>query len=267
MARDFAGNSSSKLLGTSFAGGPPWLLSANYPWTIAAWMNPDVASNFSVLALGDDALGQTFIHLNVNGSGGAQFGRFSARNQLSTTVHAITTNTYSLNSWSHLVGRTTGPFDRVCTLNGDIANQGTNAIGRFPSWKRVGIGHIPRLSPSSFFNGQIAECAFWNRILTDSEVIFLSQGYSALHILDGLVWYRDLRGVDTDLDRPFLGSDTDALTSSSTTLVAHPPQLVYPDGVKRRRARFPAQLIPHDIEVDEGIEVIVVEPTNPVIGL
>ena len=46
-------------------------------------------------------------------------------------------------------------------------------------------------------DGRIAECGFWNRVLTDPEIIALSKGFSPLHMRNGLVFYSDLGGKRT----------------------------------------------------------------------
>lgn len=72
--------------------------------------------------------------------------------------------------------------------------------------------------------GSLAEGAFWNRILSDAEIIILSKGFSPLFIPNGLYFYAPLIGrADPEVD--LVGAISGTVTGA--TQFAH-PRIIYP---------------------------------------
>lgn len=85
---------------------------------------------------------------------------------------------------------------------------------------RVGAGHD---GSYEFWDGKIAEFAWWNRILTAEEAAMLGKGYSPLFIPKGLVLYTPLARQTHDLKSGSVNSVTNAV-------VAPHPRIIYPYG-------------------------------------
>ncbi|KKN73413.1 hypothetical protein LCGC14_0401160 [marine sediment metagenome] len=76
---------------------------------------------------------------------------------------------------------------------------------------------------SSSFQGHVAEPAFWDRALSDAEVIALSNGYSPTFFKRGLEHYAPfIRDQDRDL------ITGDAFTVAGSPTVADHPPIIYP---------------------------------------
>lgn len=81
------------------------------------------------------------------------------------------------------------------------------------------------------FDGKIAEVAFWNRVLTDSEITILSKAYSPLFITNGLIFYAPLIGnYSPEID--IKASATATVTGA--TAFSH-PRIIYPSPTQIRR--------------------------------
>ena len=77
-------------------------------------------------------------------------------------------------------------------------------------------------------DGRLAEVAFWNRILTDPEIIALSKGFSPLCFPVGLLFYATLIGRNSP-ERDIKGGIAGTLTGTSN--IAH-PRIIYPRGMR-----------------------------------
>ena len=80
-------------------------------------------------------------------------------------------------------------------------------------------------------DGRLAECGIWNRVLTDSEIVALSKGYSPLFMPASLLFYSPLIGRNSpELDIKGGASGTLAGTAN----IAH-PRIIYPSFAQIRR--------------------------------
>lgn len=70
-------------------------------------------------------------------------------------------------------------------------------------------------------DGRVAELAFWNRILTDDEILILSKGFSPLFIKKGLIFYAPLVRNTGDVKNGATGTATGAVP------IDH-PRIIYP---------------------------------------
>ena len=74
-------------------------------------------------------------------------------------------------------------------------------------------------------DGRIAEAAFWNRILNDTEIGNLASGYGPTRISNGLVFYAPMLGYGSVEEEAASGLLNGTLTG--TTLAATHPAIVY----------------------------------------
>ena len=133
-------------------------------------------------------------------------------------------NSASASGWQHVLF--TVDFGGVLNLWVDgskDANSGVDAtsISSFPSTSAsLQVGK--RSDSTSYMDGQIAECALWNRVLTDDEIIALSKGYSPRFFSNGLLWNPSLVRGSADQISGLAGTPT-----NSPTVSDHPP-IIYP---------------------------------------
>ena len=132
--------------------------------------------------------------------------------------------TYSFNVWQTGGGKFEATNNRTVYLNG-VGTQNTGTGPDPPSaWDRLSIGALRDSTPSWSADVSIAEVAIWTAALTDAEFAWLGKFYSPLtltHRLKDLLYYRDLI---RDVNRPYIGSMTFAVTGA--TVAKHSPVLL-----------------------------------------
>jgi hypothetical protein len=157
-------------------------------------------------------------------NGGIQFGvtnngpfvrTLFLNTDFSTTdgIWHISTDPFSLNSWVHVCltyDSSNVSNDPKFYINGSSVSvtEHTTPVGtmeNFDAVRESKVGASATGTPANFFNGQMAEVAIWNRILTPTEV---TEVYNA-GIINGLtdvldstkinlqLWYRMGEGFDT----------------------------------------------------------------------
>jgi hypothetical protein len=131
------------------------------------------------------------------------------------THSAITTTTYLTDVWNHAFATFVNASDRNVWLNNGGFNQNTTAFTP-AGLSHTTIGRRTVLTPIFYFNGDLAEVALWDVILTANERTWLSKFISPLtllHRLPNLKFYRDLI---REVNRPYIGPtliNTDAIVS------------------------------------------------------
>lgn len=191
------------------------------PLTMACWFNTSVASTLQALMHIGLATGggtASYFGLEVNNSDQV----IASARAGSTTNSAVTSTTYSTNTWSHACGVFASATDRRAFLNG--GGKGTNATSRTPtSLSRYIIGL--RNDNGGDLTGLIAEACIWSAALDDSEVAALAAGYRPDLIRPGsVVEYWSIFGRTSPEINLYSAT---ALTVNGATLADH-PRIYYP---------------------------------------
>lgn len=173
MARVFTAASSHKL--EHGAG-----LVTAAPLSISIWGRPtSTAANLVAFALGHNSAGDNRFVLYYNALGTISFASVNA----GAAGIAVSTTGYSANVWSHVAGVTSAANARAAYLNG--SSKGTEATSVTPGAidiTDIGAQHAGSSTPTSFFDGDLAEAALWDAALDDAEVAALAKGMSPLLI-------------------------------------------------------------------------------------
>lgn len=150
---------------------------------------------------------------------------------VATTGIGGSTNALADNVWFHIAARSVTTTDHAVFVNGvSAATNGTERI--MSGTNRVSVGRFGDSTPSSHFDGLIAEAGIWDVALTDAEIAILALGYSPLFVRpSSLVFYAPLiRGVTAtggnDID--IVGGLT--LTDNNTVTVGDHPRIIRPSG-------------------------------------
>lgn len=194
------------------------------PLTLACWWQPVSATVANPI-------------FGISNSGGDAFylSQNSSSKILATTTHpsilasATTSTSVTAGAWCHVCGSFTSSTSRAAYLNG--GGKGTNGTVQTPSGlTQIEVGHTT-VSGGSYANGNIAECAIWNIVLTDNDVADLANGIPAWMIRpDALVFYAPLlHGYSPEIE--LIGANNLTLTNSPT-VVAH-PAIFYRQGMLR----------------------------------
>jgi hypothetical protein len=241
MARNFNGTS-AYLEGDEGA-------SFNIPITLAAWVRVDaVGSSQAVMAFGN---GVSRLEQLGIGTTGAVFA-FSNDGLGGGSGTANSSGSVTVATWAHACAVFAFSDDRRAFLNGRHKGTDTTLVSA-PSFSKLTIG--TRYSDGmrgQFFDGLIAEAAYWNVGLTDAEVALLGQGYSPRVVRPGsLRAYWPLAGQYSPTEPDVVARVPLAVNAATPWLLDQPPLVG-----RRPRARaldlaFP--LTPPDPRVDAKI--------------
>jgi hypothetical protein len=190
-----------------------------YPFTMACWFYvSSTTANRTLMDLGSTTAdsGQLLIANNAAAVGitsriaGAQ-------------SSAVTSTTYSANTWHHAAAVVNSATDRRAFLDG--GSKGTNATSRAfaGTIDRTEIGRSLRTNVyATSLNGRIAECAIWSATLNDDEVYALGRGYRASLLRpDALVFYAPFIRPVLDL----AGGQTLTVVGGTPTVIEHPRRI------------------------------------------
>lgn len=239
MARDFSGTSQyGTFTGPAMAGDT----------TIMCWAKGDSwdvdADDFGVCGLfapkgqwGSDAQGDvrltiiktgiatlSAVHFQVHTSGG------DANSSYQLAGNGVTTGV-----WHHFLGEYVegsvsqlyldGTVHGSVTPTGTLTNRSTGGA----------VGAYPNNETGTEFDGKVAECAVWNRVLSSAEKDALAKGYSPLFFPRGLVFYLPLWGKSSP--EPELIGKLEA-TITGATAVDGPP-IIHRAGMPLRPGEVP----------------------------
>lgn len=213
------------------------------PLTLACWANPDdlkiAMTAMSVYA----AATNNWFRLLMAGTIGGDPVQAQTRN-LGTVVQAQSSAGWSGSSgWAHIAGVFSAVDSRVAYYNG--GNSGTESTSVTPAGiDTIAIGIIRPGTFTSYWSGQLAECAVWTAALDASEIAALAKGWKPDAIRpSALVFYNRLV---RNLTRDLWGGLT--LTNNGGVTVAAHPRIIEPmrRGVRKaaavaaaRRQRLP----------------------------
>lgn len=179
---------------------------ADYPFTMACWIYPDVVNiEQAPMALIDkDSVNSYFCDLHVYPNGTCGLRVFNGSQYEETTP----TGAISANAWTHLCGVYSSSTSRSAFKNGGGKTTGT-ATATLGNLDRVTIGAMLFQGQSILqpYNGKVAEVAVWNVALSDAEVAILALGVSP----------RLVRPVSLKLYYPLVRDIVDNRESTSPT--------------------------------------------------
>lgn len=200
-----------------------------YPLTVSAWVYPTNTNTYKeVISIVDkDDPNQWLVRLAMSNTAVVSlFARDSATND----GQAVSTTTYSANTWHHIAGTLTAS-GRAAFLNG--ANKGTNAVAKAPTGiDRIAIGRAGDSTPSDPFQGRIAEVAVWNVELSDGEIASLARRVSPKKVRpQSLVLHYSLFGNGSPEPNLAGAGSTYNLTMTGTVSQADHPPVMPPFGI------------------------------------
>jgi len=92
-----------------------------------------------------------------------------------TGTNAITSTGYSANTWHHACVVEASVTSHNVYIDG--GSQGNSTTSKTPSGVNVtGVGYIPKLTPSGYFDGDIALVGIWDVALAANEITALARG-------------------------------------------------------------------------------------------
>ncbi len=179
-----------------------------------AWFKPRISHNGALLEIHTNGTGNHKFQIYCLSNGKVRF-----NTRTTTDSSATTTSTYTASVWNHCFGHSSAVNSRECWL--DNASKGSNTVSKTPAGMdrtAVSLGG----GGGSQFDGELAEVAAWNVILSDDERAALANGASPLLIRPGaLKIYLPLAGHASD----FING---AWTVTTASAVSEHPRIVNP---------------------------------------
>ena len=173
MGRDFERDNSEHMTNAT-------AVAADEPMTMAIWIKPETAGiDQHVISISHNTTASHYHRIFVTSSDTITFRSRAGEAEKTAT----TTATITAGQWHHICGTLTAAgSDRNIYLDG--ANKVTNTVDRDPSLDYVTIAGLNNggTQAGSYFDGLMAEAAFWNVLLTDNEVAALGNGVPVLRI-------------------------------------------------------------------------------------
>lgn len=192
------------------------------PLTMACWFQTHSASlNSNLVGLFDLSVPQSRFMMQVRPSDGDIIRCFATEGAASGS--ALSTSSWSINTWHHACGVFASSTDRRAFLDG--GSKGTDATDVTPTGiDRLSLGRSGDSTPGAYLKGYLAEVAVWAGALTDAEVAILATGTPPDRVQPhNLVHYYRLRNINELTCR--VGSTT--LTAYNTPTSADHCRIFY----------------------------------------
>lgn len=204
-------------------------------FTLSAWVRYSAVVNFLTIFGKGKALDGNDRNFCVDFRGGGIPGTMEASwTSPASTFVEYRTDSPALDVWSHIcwtIDWTTNP-DTVLAYRNGVAASVTHAAGSNNSTPTFGGTQITRIgdlqdTPTTAFNGDIAEVAAWMVFLSDKEVAELGKGYPP-HVVRpaDLLFYAPMIRDLYDYSH-----NQHALTNQGTVASDHHPPMLYPGGL------------------------------------
>lgn len=214
MARDFTNTTADYLKKTSV------LSTATDNLTMCAWARMDTMAATRTIFLNgydDGVSGGTGYHLRA--SSASKF-----RITISFVASLNSTTTLSTGTWYHLLTTCSSGTWRLY-INGVDDGVSLSATPATPSvGSAIGTVLDSGANPLTTLDGQVGECAMWERVLTQAEITALAAGYAPSFFLRSLVSYAPVIGKNSPEQDLKNGT---SFTVGGTTAYPH-PRIIYP---------------------------------------
>ncbi len=188
------------------------------PFSFSAWVFLDTSTvnDYCIFQIGNKDASDDYWRMSYVPGSTLRYFKSSLAGQ------AVTSTNVTEQTWEHAGCVQADSNDRSVYLNG--GNKGTNSDnGEVSAADRTSIGQEGDSTPGDFWDGRMAEVAFWNVALTDAEMAILGKGYSPLFVRPAsLVSYFPLIRNSKDL----LGGTN--MTEFNTPTIGVHPRIIYP---------------------------------------
>lgn len=193
------------------------------PCSIAGWFYAATTTvNYDLIFVRASASDVNYLGIYI--SEPANLGKISAAAaDGATDALAVTTTSFTANTWNHAAATFTSATSRAAYLNG--GGKGTDATSRSPTINSLTVGGFSSGSLFGAMNGRLAEIGLWDAALTDAEVTSLANGTSPLRVRpQNLRCYWPLYGTGSPEPNYARNSTDYSLTlQAAPTQISHAP--------------------------------------------
>lgn len=198
-------------------------ITMGYPMTMSCWIQPTNASGTHALMSSSKSSGTNKFMIDLASSGTVAgctvddgVSQSRATGGASVTVSA----------WNHVVGVFTSSTSRTCYVNGvaGTASTTSKSPGNQTNYSTGSV--LSGGVRTNYYDGLLAESAWWNKALTANEITMLYRGVCPLdiHPDNGLRSYWPLDGwASPEIDYNRIGQQSLTVNNSPTRGATHPP--------------------------------------------
>lgn len=232
MARTFNGSTSNIKFATPFV--------STIPVTMMAWarVDPTATGELRIFGCQNSANSNPIMSIGWNPAENADGFFIQYRNTAAQQSKAVGVTNNIDDVWHHVCGTAVvngANVDTEIFLDG-TSDGTTSAVSNGTiTVNHVDIGVLGRVGDSQFWNGEIAECAAWNVVLSDAEIAILALGVCPMYVQpQSLVFYSPLRGQVREL------TTRNAVSVNTATSAFSHPKMRYPAS----RVAMPFTVVP-----------------------
>lgn len=169
MARNFVTASSQMIEHTA-------AIITALPVSMACWTRPAGSGNRHLLSFNTNGAATHRLNLGIDNTNLP----FVVSRDGGSAVSTSHTTTLANGTWGHLGALFTSTTSRNVYLNGVASSTGTGSSN--PSgWDRTTIGRMTSVT-ANYYEGDVAEVAYWDVALTTAEFVMLAAGYCPLFV-------------------------------------------------------------------------------------
>jgi len=204
------------------------------PLTFACWGFTDAGAGVlsTMISITDTSEDNEFFSLYFDGDNTNV--RFRATSFFAGDGIAITTTSFSTNTWHHCCGVARANNSRDAYIDGGSKGSGATLVTPI-NLDTIGVGIRPGSPNNDAMSGRILWPAIWNAALTDEEVQILANGTHPYSVRGGnLVWFASLHQTTLANNESHREIKTPRTvdTRSGTGIAVNPP------GVRYTKNRF-----------------------------
>lgn len=144
-----------------------------YPSTFFCWCRPAAALSGTVLWIGDSTRDDSMLGIGIAGG----TGKAMAYDYKTNYIDAQTPRSAVVGKWHAIAGRFPDKNSRSVFLDGMRADSATANGALVGTYSRTSVGVLDRLGITGHFAGDILLACIWDALLTDEEIVRLSQGW------------------------------------------------------------------------------------------
>ena len=141
------------------------------PFTVAAWVRPANVTGGCILAAFDSSVANKYFRLELKSTGTVAI---SGAN--TTAFEAVSTTTWSSNTWVHAAGTFASSTFSAYLNGGGKGTTGSASVPTITTADKTSAGRLQHSAPTLPISAVFGTLAVWNGALTDEEILQLERG-------------------------------------------------------------------------------------------
>jgi len=215
MARSFATN-------TKITYNPASFPMSDWPTTLHMWAKRSGTGTATALSMHDASQQNTYNIIGKLSSTPVIFGARRDEGAQRSTNGATALGT----GWRNTIHIIASDTDSELFMDGSSDATETANVNYVAGIDQFSVGNLNRLSPISFYDGDLAHAAVWKVVLSDDNIRSVARGVNPLVVdTDNLVFYSPINGNEAP-EPEYINQDDGGVTNSPAKVAGPPVELV-----------------------------------------